>query len=184
MKIMKIIILFSLITLFSCKSDEELISEFSKEIINGIKNKDSEKIYSLFISPEETALYGFLDGSVSSDEMSNLKSSDELVELIIQKGTKNKPNEIKYINESIAYFHTLFDWKKVKYVKTESVLVESKKVSNMKNKLKVDSDIYDLKIIVELNDKKVYSLKINKAMKLNGRWGIFPLHSFGIEIEE
>ncbi|KFF16047.1 hypothetical protein [Flavobacterium hydatis] len=184
MKILRIIILFSFIVLSSCSNNAESLDDFSQEIITNIKNNDAEKMYSLFLSPDETALYGFLDGSVSSDEMSNLQSPQQLMDLIIEKGKKNKPFEIKTINQYISHFKTMHDWEQVKYVKTESVLVEKRQVTNLKNKQKVDSDIYDLKIILKLNDKKEYFIKINKAIKLNGRWAIFPLKSFGIEIPE
>lgn len=184
MKILRIIILFSFIVLSSCSNNAQSLDDFSQEIITNIKNNDAEKMYSLFLSPEETALYGFLDGSVSSDEMSNLQSTQELMDLIIEKGKKNKPFAIKMINKYVSHFKTMQDWEQVKYVKTESVLVEKSQVTNFKNKDKVDSEVYDLKIILKLNDEKEYFIKINKAMKLNGRWTIFPFKSFGIEIPE
>lgn len=183
-KFTKLILLFGLITLVSCSSGPETIDEFAEEITNNIKNKDSEGLYSLFLSPKENASYGFASATITPEESSKLKSSEDLMKLIIRKGTQKKPDDIKQINKFVSEAHTLFDWSQIKSIKTESTLIASKKVKTVRNKVMVDSDTYDLKIIVELNDNKTYRLKVNKAMKVNNRWVIFPMNGFGIEIEK
>jgi hypothetical protein len=184
LKFTKLIFLFGLISLVSCNNGAETIDEFAEEITNSIKNKDSEELYSLFISPKENASYGFASATITPEESSKLKSNQDLMKLIIRKGTLKKPEDIKRINNFISEAHALFDWSQIKSIKTESALLATKKVNTIRNKVMIDSDTYDLKIIIELNDNKVYRLKVNKAMKVNHRWVIFPTDSFGLEIEK
>ena len=108
-----ILLFFSFIMLSSCKVKEQTKDSFSQEIIESIKNKDAEKIYALFMTAEETAIYGFETTAISSEEMANLKSPEEYFKLIADKSNKNKAFEIKTINQYINHFNTLFDWKKV-----------------------------------------------------------------------
>jgi hypothetical protein len=182
-KFTKLILLFGLLTLVSC-GGPKTIDEFAEEITNNIKDKDSQEVYSLFLSPKENASYGFSNATISPEETSKLKSNEDLMRLIIRKGTQKKPDDIKRINQFITDAHNLFDWKKIKSIKTESALVETRKINTIRNKVLVDADTYDLKIIIELNDNKVYRLKVNKAMKVNERWVIFPVKGFGLEIEK
>ncbi|MFD2938616.1 hypothetical protein [Flavobacterium notoginsengisoli] len=179
-----ILLFFSLITLLSCKSNIETADSFSQKIIDNIKNKDAEKIYALFMTPEETAIYGFETTAISSEEMANLKSPEEYFKLIIDKSNKNKAFEIKTINQYLDHFNKMLDWNKVRITKVESNLIESKKVHHMKDKSEANCEIYDLTITLKLEDNKERLVKINKAMKLADRWLIFPVHSFGIEVPE
>lgn len=183
-KFTKLLFLFGLITFVSCNKEPETIDEFAEEITNNIKNKDSEGLYSLFISPKENASYGFASAKITPEESSKLKSSQDLMNLIIRKGTQKKPDDIKQINKFFSEAHRLFDWNQIKSIKTEATLIGSKKVKTIRNKVMVDSDTYDLKIIIELNDNKIHRIKVNKAMKVDNRWVIFPTNSFGIEIEK
>lgn len=179
-----IILFFSLIAFYSCKNKEQTVDSFSQEIINNIKNKDAEKMYALFMTAEETAIYGFETTAVSSEEMANLKSPEEYFKLISDRSNKNKAFEIKTINQYLSHFNTLFDWKKANIIKIDSNLIESKKVHHMKDKSEADCEIYDLTITVKPENGKERLVKINKAMKLANRWLIFPVHSFGIEVSE
>lgn len=179
-----LLLFFSIITLLSCKNNTQTADSFSQEVIENIKNKDAEKMYSLFMTPEETAIYGFETTAVSSEEMANLKSPEEYFKLIADKSIKNKAFEIKTINQYIDHFNTLFDWKKVTITKIDANLIESKKVQHMKDRSEADCEIYDLTITIKLEDDKTRLIKINKAMKLANRWLIFPIHSFGIEVSE
>jgi hypothetical protein len=182
-KFAKLILLFGLITLVSCNEPKN-IDEFAVEITNSIKDKDADDLYSLFISPKENASYGFVNGTITPEESSRLKSNEDLIKLIIRKGKQRKPEDIKRINQFISEAHALFNWENIKSVKTESTLIETKKVNTIRNKVTIDAAIYDLKIIIELNDNKIYRIKVNKAMKVNDRWVIFPTKSFGLEIEK
>ncbi|MCD0473817.1 hypothetical protein LPB87_05360 [Flavobacterium sp. EDS] len=180
----KLLFFFGLISLVSCNNGPETIDEFAEEITNNIKNKDSEGLYALFLSPKENASYGFASATITPEESSKLKSSEDLMKLIIRKGTQKKPDDIKRIDKFISEAHTVFDWNQIKSIKTESALVETKKVNTIRNKVMIDATTYDLKIVIELNDNKVYRLKVNKAMKVNNRWVIYPTNGFGIEIEK
>ncbi|KAF2516590.1 hypothetical protein [Flavobacterium foetidum] len=182
---MKYILLFiSLITLNSCNTNGQTADSFAQEIVDNIKNKNAEKIYALFMTPQETALYGFQTSAISTEEMDNMSSPDEYIQIITEKVNKNKAFEIKTINQYIAHFNTLFDWQKAKITKIESNLLESKKVHHFKDRSEAECEIYDLTITLKLEDNKERIIKIKKAMKLAGRWLIFPIHSFGIEVPE
>ena len=178
-----LVLFLSAIFCLSCISTKQSVENFANEIFVTVKVNDAQKLYSLQVTPEIIAKYGFYD-FVSSEEFNKIKSPSEFYDLTISNGEKRKGKRIEKIKESLDRIHLAYGWENSKIIKVESSKTEEKELTNIKSKEKVKTQLYKLNILVALRNGKQIEIYTPCAMEIDGKWVLYSTYNSGIDVNE
>lgn len=176
-----IILLFSFLL---CSCSDASVEDFAHDIVESIRAKDAEKLYSLHISPEETAEYGFYAYGINPNNLLAMNTSyPDFVKHIDSLAKVEKPSRIASIKDYINQCHQMLDWRNIRETTVEVTSKEVKNMVNLKTRGRSKVELFDMIITVTTTDAKKYHLSTSFATQLADRWIIYGFGGVPISLE-